>query len=484
MYTGSNGTVSATSFGDVCAQGSDTGSEDCLFLNIWTPHLPKPSSEAAQGHLKPVMFWIHGGAFANGMGSDDTFDGGSLASRGDVVVVTINYRLATLGFLALDDGVTMGNYGIADQITALDWVRANIQDFGGDAERITIFGQSAGAGSVRAMMASPKAHGKFAAAIPQSNLGGLNFGKPYSEYYTIAEEMQVAGNAILSEANCTNATSQVDCLRALPTFALLTLGTTANYLVQDGAYITSDHLPLTGPEASYKLLMGVMREDGAALIEYPDTSNETAYLAEIDWAEPPASLFPVSNGTNQTLSLFNMTSRYATDGMFRCVDEATVYAGLQNGLWSEVYYYEFERSYQLSNWPDYDVCQPPVTDAYPNGDPSEAYFRCHSGELYEVFGNIAFQGLPFRDDDDLPFEQMVVDSWSSFARTYDPNPNPAFLEARGYSNTSKILKKRGKWNPATKDTMSLRALAWPPYQGPFREPSQCDGIGLPLTYYQ
>lgn len=81
------------------------------------------------------MFWIHGGAFTSGTGADETFDGGSLASRGDVVVVTINYRLATLGFLALDDGVTNGNYGLADQITALDWVIEHIADFGGGGMR-------------------------------------------------------------------------------------------------------------------------------------------------------------------------------------------------------------------------------------------------------------------------------------------------------------------------------------------------------------
>jgi carboxylesterase type B len=117
------------------------------------------------------MFWIHGGAFTSGTGNDPTFDGGSFASREDVVMVAINYRLTTLGFLALEDGVTKGNYGFADQVNALEWVRKNIQDFGGDPNRITIFGQSAGAASVRAMLASPQSNGKFAAAIPQSNLG-------------------------------------------------------------------------------------------------------------------------------------------------------------------------------------------------------------------------------------------------------------------------------------------------------------------------
>lgn len=486
LYTGSNGTVAATEFGSECAQIlGGIGSEDCLFLNIWTPHLPRPSNKSGKAGLKPVMFWIHGGAFMSGTGSDTTFDGGSLASRGDVVVVTINYRLATLGFLALNDGVTNGNYGIADQITALDWVIANIADFGGDASRITIFGQSAGAASVRALMASPKALGKFAGAIPQSSVGGINSATSYSEYYTIEEELEVAGNAILAEANCTNATSQVECLRQLPTITLLSLGTTTQSIVQDGTYITSDKLQLNGSEAPYKLLIGTMREDAAALITYPDTSNETAYLAEIGWAEPPADLFPIPDSSNnQTLDLFNMTARYTTDGMFRCIAEATVYSGLENGLWGEVYYYEFERSYQLYNYPDYDVCQPPVTADYPYGDPSEPYLRCHSGDLYEVFGNIAFQGLPFRDEYDLPFEQVVVDWWSAFARTYNPNPDPDFLRARGYSNTTEILESKGRWEPATKGEIKLRALAWPPYQGTFREQSQCSGIGLPLAYYQ
>lgn len=88
-----------------------------------------------------MLFWIHGGAFTGGTGNDPTFDGANIASRGDVVMVAINYRLSTLGFLALDDGVTKGNFGIADQINALDWVQNNIKDFGGDPKRVTIVGQ-------------------------------------------------------------------------------------------------------------------------------------------------------------------------------------------------------------------------------------------------------------------------------------------------------------------------------------------------------
>jgi hypothetical protein len=126
ISTTQNTVVSATSFGDACYQAaSSTFSEDCLFLNIFTPHLP--SSNDSSSELRPVVLWIHGGGFTGGTGSDPTFDGGNMASRGDVVVVTINYRLTTLGFLAIPGTNITGNYGIADQITALQWVQANIQ---------------------------------------------------------------------------------------------------------------------------------------------------------------------------------------------------------------------------------------------------------------------------------------------------------------------------------------------------------------------
>lgn len=112
VYNGT-GHSNALAFGSQCVQAGNVGSTDCLFLNIWTPYLPS-SSNPSMATLKPVVFWIHGGAFTSGTGSDQTFDGGSLVSRGDVVVITINYRLGTLDFLALNDGVTNGNFGLAD----------------------------------------------------------------------------------------------------------------------------------------------------------------------------------------------------------------------------------------------------------------------------------------------------------------------------------------------------------------------------------
>lgn len=173
------------------------------------------------------MFWIHGGAFTGGSGSDSTFDGGPMASRGDVVLVTINYRLSTLGFLALDDGKTNGNFGIADQITALEWVSEHISAFGGDPDRITIFGQSAGAGSVRALLQSPKAFGKYAAAIQMSNLAGVGYATTYSQYYTIAQEQSLVANPILAATGCNNATDALACLKTIDGNALVNLPTVA-----------------------------------------------------------------------------------------------------------------------------------------------------------------------------------------------------------------------------------------------------------------
>ncbi|KAI2462997.1 alpha/beta-hydrolase [Annulohypoxylon bovei var. microspora] len=481
-YVGSDNEASALEYGSLCIQVGNGGTEDCLFLNIWTPYIPGPNSTAE--NLKPVMLWIHGGAFTSGTANDPTFDGGNLASRGDVVLVGINYRLTTLGFLALKDGVTNGNFGLADQINALDWVKNNIKDFGGDPDRITIFGQSAGAGSVRALMASPKSIGKFAGAIPVSNLGGINYGTTYSKYYTIDEEMEVAGDAILELTGCTNATSQVDCLRAISASDLVSLGTVARYPVVDGTYLTSDELQLNGSTLPVRIMMGTTRDDGAPFISYPTTTNQSAYLASQGFAVPSSDLFPIPNIDNKTLALFEMATHLATDGVFRCIDQATVYAGIKNNRFNPVYFYEFNRTYQIPVWPKLDVCEPPKTASHPYGDPSAEYLKCHSGEVNYIFGNLARQDLPMRDEFDLPFTQFILDTFSSFARTFDPNPDTDFLKARGYDSTLGEIESAGTWQPSTsEDGMTKRTLQWPTFQGPFTEADQCDSLGLELDYY-
>jgi para-nitrobenzyl esterase len=139
--------------------------EDCLYLNIWTP--------ASDNGRRPVLLWIHGGAFVIGSGSQPVFDTGLLAARGDVVYVTINYRLGALGFMNLEEVTggkipATGNEGLLDQVTALQWVHDNIAAFGGDPDNITVFGESAGGMSIGCLMGMPTARGKFHKAILQS----------------------------------------------------------------------------------------------------------------------------------------------------------------------------------------------------------------------------------------------------------------------------------------------------------------------------
>ena len=170
------GVREAAEFGPVCHQPPDTRGtrfgpegarhdEDCLYLNVWAP---------AGGEAKrPVMVWIHGGTFVTGAGSQLMFEGANLAGNGDVVVVTVNYRLGPLGFLHLAPlgGGRVSNAGLLDQTLALEWVRDNIAAFGGDPGRVTVFGESAGSMSIAALMAMPAARGLFTGAIMQSGAG-------------------------------------------------------------------------------------------------------------------------------------------------------------------------------------------------------------------------------------------------------------------------------------------------------------------------
>lgn len=148
---------------------SEPQSEDCLSLNVWTPAL-EPDAR------RPVMVFIHGGGFTGGSGSVFLYRGGNLVRNGDAVVVTINYRLGALGFLGhrglVDPDGLVGNWGIHDQVAALAWVRENIAAFGGDADNVTIFGESAGGFSVATLLACPVARGLFRRAIVQS--GGVH----------------------------------------------------------------------------------------------------------------------------------------------------------------------------------------------------------------------------------------------------------------------------------------------------------------------
>jgi para-nitrobenzyl esterase len=178
--------------------------EDCLNLNVWTP--------GADGAKRPVMVWIHGGGFVTGSGSQIWYDGSLLAQRGDVVVVTVNYRLGALGFLALHRvGVEAdANVGLLDQVAALRWVAENIAAFGGDPANVTVFGESAGAMSIGTQLAVPASDGLFHRAIMQSG-AGTHVSSPDRAARTAAH--------FLTELDLTPATSH--SLRDLPLPALI-----------------------------------------------------------------------------------------------------------------------------------------------------------------------------------------------------------------------------------------------------------------------
>lgn len=229
-----SGEVDATEAGADCSQpiGEVTSgsSEDCLFANVWTPYLPRMGDQDKKSQLKPVMLYLYGGGLTSGSGKNPNTDGTNLASRGDVVVVSVNYRVGSIGFLNFNDGIHKGNYGISDMVTALEWVNKYIKYFGGDPERVTLFGESAGALGTHIVLGVPKAKGLFHRAIMQSSPDGYPSGGKFTEYPnydTVEHNYETTTKTVLREAGCLNETDQVACLRKLNGFELVSLNTNA-----------------------------------------------------------------------------------------------------------------------------------------------------------------------------------------------------------------------------------------------------------------
>ncbi|MEM9073018.1 MAG: carboxylesterase family protein [Myxococcota bacterium] len=237
--------LDASAFGPECPQrnrrGDLVGNEDCLQLNVWAPKAPGPH---------PVMVWIHGGAFIQGSAVIGLYDGAVLAEA-NVVVVTINYRLGALGFLAhdalVDEAGTAGNYGLLDQVAALEWVRENIAAFGGDANNVTVFGESAGGSSACSLMGMPAADGLFQRAIIQS--GGGCYGAP--NLNTGRNPATSVGDLVVAGTGCSGTAEAVrTCLRDADVSSLVDAqfmtGSSALGLPPLGPNIDGAVLPATG----------------------------------------------------------------------------------------------------------------------------------------------------------------------------------------------------------------------------------------------
>ncbi len=230
------GVWEATSFGPGCVQNQPglfakpSLSEDCLYLNVFTP----ADAATTPNDHRGVLVWFPGGAMT--AGESESYDGSRLASVGDTVVVTVNFRVGYLGYIAwpqLDaEGHSFGNYGLMDQQAALRWVQRNIATFGGDPHRVTLFGQSGGATAVMMNLISPTSAGLFSRIINQSGTHITGIPLPTAEQ---------RGSAIVAKAGCERAPDADACMRALTPLEILDLGPPPpNYFVIDGTTVTGN----------------------------------------------------------------------------------------------------------------------------------------------------------------------------------------------------------------------------------------------------
>ena len=378
-------------------QGSPR-SEDCLYLNVWTP--AKSPSEKL-----PVMVWVHGGGFQFGSGEEPAYEGSNLARKG-VVVVTFNYRLGVLGFLAhpeLDSEGASGNYGLQDQIAALKWVKENISSFGGDPDNVTLFGESAGAMSIGILMASPLADGLFHKAICESGAlwdGYVGPLESFSEAHKRGEDfMKAMGAKSIDELREMPAEKLNDA--ALWDFSSNPIVTAFspnvdNYILHDfpGAVYAR------GEQMKIPLLAGWMEAEyfpfKAFALPHSTPEEFRASAAKMfgeDRMQEFMKLYPVDDTKR---SAFELTSDYT-------ISEQTHYILQQQSKFDvPVYSYEFTYTSPYSPIASHIVDMPFVFGTLTN---------------QYIFGGKSAQ--PSQEDRD--FSEIIMNYWTNFAKTGNPN---------------------------------------------------------------
>ncbi len=385
--------------------------EDCLHLNLWTPSLAKDARA-------PVMVFIHGGGFLFGSADFETYDGTALAKAG-VVLVAINYRLGALGFLAhpaltAEEGAhqSSGNYGLMDQQLALRWVRDNIARFGGDPDRVTLFGESAGAISTGLQMVAPGADGLFHRAIFQSGTGlitRLPLHDPGTPEEDSAEER---GQRFARELGCTGPDVPA-CLRAKPVADLLKAGETNIDLTGklrvafgptvDGHVVPAQPRELYS-EAKYlkvPVMVGTNLDEGSlftikAKIDSPERYEEIVRARSPEHAQTILALYPVKeNGSPR--GAYNHVLR---DVLFLCPARQLARNLVEHG--QKVYAYQFTHA-------------PKNLFTWWNG-----LGAFHAAELPFVFG--ATRGLLRIDTaQERALSSAMIGYWTRFAATGNPN---------------------------------------------------------------
>lgn len=379
--------------------GRPTG-EDCLNLTVWTP------DGASAEDPRAVMVWIHGGGFLNG--SSDIYDARWLATRGDIVVVTVNYRLGALGFLAhpaLGAAADLGNYGLADQQAALRWVRDNIAAFGGDPAKVTIAGESAGAMSVCDHLVAPESAGLFVGAILQSG--------PCQVQAALAEAEQVSLD-YAAQVGCPTPATARDCLLDLPAERLqggpeyARLGTS----VLSGPITGTRRLPVSPaavadrrPTAPVPVLIGNTADEFTLFVAL-------AYLADGGLAPYDALLADAFGDRAAAVAARYPPSRYdgseglayaaaVTDGVFACPIDA-----LATGLAARAPVYAYEFADRTAPVPEPVLAAP---------------FEAGAGHGLELRYLFDVGGAPALNAAQRVLSDQMIDYWSSFVA----NGNPA-----------------------------------------------------------
>lgn len=390
----------ALAYGPVCPQrsrGAIVGDEDCLTLNVWTARAEAP---------KPVMVWIHGGAYIQGAGSVPLYDGARLVADGDVVVVSINYRLGALGFLALD-GVP-ANLGLLDQVAALDWVRDNIAAFGGDPARVTVFGESAGGGSVCALLGMSAAAGRFHRAAIQSGGGCLSFAP--------GDRARDVGASLAAQVGCDAAADVKACLQELDattlTEAIFALSTSALGLPAlgptiDGEVLTEqpyatfargggNEVPIligSNADEAVTFTTGIQIRTRAALEQRIGGLVGAARAADVAALYPEAD-FPQPKAAFDT---------FMSDVGFNCPAES--FARVAAGGPSPVFFYHF--THRLDG-------------------AAGSQGSLHGHEIPFVFGNVDISPQYTPTEDDRTLATGMLDAWARFAWDGAPRTMPAW----------------------------------------------------------
>ncbi|MFE6847272.1 carboxylesterase/lipase family protein [Streptomyces sp. NPDC057686] len=396
--------------------GAVVGSEDCLYLNVTVP-ATKPA-----GKKRPVLVWMHGGAFLGGSGSD--YGAERLAVQGDAVVVTVNYRLGIFGYFGHAALGTAPPFGLADQQAALRWVRSNAARFGGDPGRVTLFGESAGALGICAHLTSPTAAGLFQSAVLQSGScltsfprGALAPGTPAYEPFATQTDVQTAGAEAARHLGCTEggADEVLACLRGQSTARLATAPLMQSF--NRPAY-GNGLLPVAPEEAlrsgrfhRVPVVLGTNHDEmrmfvGVSLAAFP-IRTESDYRARLAEAFGPAAAaveaqYPAARHGSPALAW----AAALTDRSFTCTTLAAGRAIAARAPDLPLYAYEFSDR------------EAPVLAGLP-ANPGFPYGAAHGFEMPFLFPSFPTE-RPLTDEQSALSDRMVG-YWTNFARTGNPN---------------------------------------------------------------